>query len=51
MKIKVLGMFENRGGEHDLARRVYDAGFLCPCLNAHSGDTIPKILVEIKDEN
>ena len=42
---QVLGMLDI-DGSLEIARRVYNPRFLSPCLNAHSGDTIPKILVE-----
>ena len=42
---QVLGMLDI-DGSLEIARRVYNTMYLSPCLNAHSGDTIPKILVE-----
>ena len=40
----VLGMLDI-DGSMDIARRVYDSDCLCPCLNAHGGDTVPKIII------
>ena len=34
-------------GSMDIAKRIYEIDFLSPCLNAHAGDTIPKILVKV----
>ena len=42
----VIGMLDIKGSM-DIARRIYDIDFLSPCLNAHAGDTIPKILIRV----
>ena len=45
-RTKVIGMLDIKGSM-DIARRIYDIDFLSPCLNAHAGDTIPKILIRV----
>lgn len=40
----IIGMLTSPGSL-DIARRVYDTNFICPCLPAHASDTVPKIIV------
>lgn len=42
--IQMLGQMDNSDGSHEIANRVYDSDGLSPCLNAHAGDTTPKII-------
>lgn len=49
-EIQILGEMDNSDGSLEIANRVYDSEGICPCLNAHANDTVPKF-VEIKSIN
>lgn len=46
LKTIIIGML-NSPGSLDIARRVYNKNYICPCLPAHASDTVPKIIVRI----
>lgn len=48
-KCEVIGNMDNSDGSLEIANRIYGGGGLSPCLNAHAGDTVPKIIVEIQE--
>lgn len=48
IKCEVIGNMDNSDGSLEIANRIYGGGGLSPCLNAHAGDTVPKIVVECK---
>ena len=45
----IIGMIHSPGSL-DIARRVYDTDYICPCLPAHASDTVPKIIVRSIDD-
>lgn len=45
----IIGMLSSPGSL-DIARRVYDTDYICPCLPAHASDTVPKIIIRCADD-
>ncbi|MCQ2086653.1 MAG: DNA cytosine methyltransferase [Bacilli bacterium] len=41
---EVIGKMDNSDGSLEIANRVYGKQGVSPCLNAHAGDTVPKII-------
>lgn len=44
LRTLIIGML-NSPGSLDIARRIYNTNGICPCLNAHANDTVPKIII------